>query len=87
MDSLGTVFRGAIPITMFDRGETERIFGEVRVGEPKLVMKGKEPECVLMSPQKYLELISEIESLRDTVAAVEKPGTASLMASREKSVN
>ncbi len=63
MDSLGTVFRGVIPISVFDRGQAERIFSEVKVGEPKLVMKDNEPECVLMSPQKYIELMNKIEAL------------------------
>lgn len=60
--SVLNVMKSIVPITRFNKGEASRIFEEVQVGGPKIVMKNNRPACVLMSPEKYeslMEMLSD----------------------------
>ena len=50
-----------IPITRFNRGEANKIFDEVAVAGYKIVVKNNAPACVLISPEKYKEMVEMIE--------------------------
>lgn len=60
--SISSVMKSIVPITRFNKGEASRIFEEVQIGGPKIVMKNNRPACVLMSPEKYeslMEMLSD----------------------------
>jgi len=50
-----------IPITRFNRGEAGKIFDEVRESGCKVVMKNNAPACVLLTPERYKEMMEIIE--------------------------
>ena len=53
-----------IPITMFDQGCDETIFEEIRsYASEKVIIKNDLPECVIMSPKRYEELMEKIEQI------------------------
>lgn len=60
--SISSVMKSIVPITRFNKGEASRIFEEVQISGPKIVMKNNRPACVLMSPEKYeslMEMLSD----------------------------
>ena len=57
-----TVMRSIVPITRFNRGEASKIFDEVESSGMKIVVKNNKPACVLLSPERYdeiMELLSD----------------------------
>ena len=46
-----------VPVTRFNRGEAKKIFEEVALEGPKIVMKNNTPLCVLISPDDYSRLL------------------------------
>ena len=64
--------RDTIPITQFNRGLAGKIFSEVRKSGAKVVMKNNTAECVLLSPEQYMELIEEINDARLLTVANER---------------
>ena len=60
--------RGAIentvPISMFNKGLAGKIFSDVRSRGAKVVMKNNAPECVLLSPDAYIQLMDEVNDAR-----------------------
>ena len=50
-----------VPITRFNRGEANKIFDEVRETGCKVVVKNNAPACVLLTPERYQEMIEMIE--------------------------
>ena len=57
-----TIMRSIVPITRFNRGEANKIFDEVESSGMKIVVKNNKPACVLLSPQRYdeiMELLSD----------------------------
>ncbi len=63
-----TTLRGAIEntisITHFNRGLAGKIFEDVKRSGAKVVMKNNAAECVLLSPQEYIQLMDEVEDAR-----------------------
>ena len=53
-----------IPITRFNKGEASKIFDEVRSSGCKIVIKNNKPACVLISPDKYREMMDELEDVK-----------------------
>ena len=56
------VMRSIVPITRFNRGEASKIFDEVESSGMKIVVKNNKPACVLLSPERYdeiMELLSD----------------------------
>ena len=70
--SLTGAIRDTIPITQFNRGMAGKIFSEVRKSGAKVVMKNNTAECVLLSPEQYMELIEEINDARLLTVANER---------------
>ncbi|MGI5077238.1 type II toxin-antitoxin system Phd/YefM family antitoxin [Treponema maltophilum] len=60
-----------VPISRFNKGEANKIFGEVKAGGIRIVMKNNVPECVLISPNDYQNMIEEYENAL-LLAAAEK---------------
>ena len=72
MSSLVNAIKNTVPITQFNRGYAGKIFEDVRQQGAKVVMKNNAPECVLMSPEEYLDLMEELENARLCVMAQER---------------
>ncbi|MGI0518463.1 type II toxin-antitoxin system Phd/YefM family antitoxin [Treponema denticola] len=66
MNTLRTVdlLDSIIPISRFNKGEANKIFSEVKKNGVRIVVKNNVPECVLISPKDYQQMIEEYE---DTV--------------------
>ncbi len=64
MSSLVNAIQNTVPITQFNRGYAGKIFEDVKKQGAKVVMKNNMPECVLMSPEEYLDLMEELENAR-----------------------
>ena len=50
-----------VPISRFNKGEANKIFDEVRETGCKIVVKNNAPACVLLTPEKYQEMLEAIE--------------------------
>lgn len=50
-----------VPISRFNKGEAGKIFEEVDECGMKVVVKNNKPACVLLSPEKYEELMEMLE--------------------------
>ena len=73
MDAIISTMNHLVSVSAFNKGAAGAIFSSVKQsGEPKLVLRRNEPECVLISPKEYAKLIEEIEDLRDYRLATER---------------
>ena len=59
--SVGNAMDAIIPITRFNRGEANKIFDEVKEAGCKVVVKNNAPTCVLLTPEKFKEMVDAIE--------------------------
>ena len=59
--SIGNVLHALVPISRFNKGEANKIFDEVNLSGFKIVVKNNKPACVLLSAEKYEELMGNIE--------------------------
>ena len=50
-----------IPIARFNKGEANKIFDEVKESGCKIVVKNNAPACVLLTPEKYQEMLEMLE--------------------------
>ena len=65
MDAIVSTMNHLVSVSAFNKGAAGAIFSSVKQsGEPKLVLRRNEPECVLISPKEYAKLIEEIEDLK-----------------------
>ncbi|MCL2088637.1 MAG: type II toxin-antitoxin system Phd/YefM family antitoxin [Oscillospiraceae bacterium] len=62
--TVGNLLDSLIPITRFNRGEANKIFDEVRETGCKVVVKNNAPTCVLLTPERYREMVDELEEAR-----------------------
>ena len=63
---VSNIFRGnlldaLIPISRFNKGEANKIFDEVRLSGYKVVVKNNVPTCVLLTPERYQEMVELID--------------------------
>lgn len=72
MNLFRNVLDNMIPISLFNRGQAGKIFEEVKKSGAKIVIKNNEPECILMSPAEYKEMLERFEDERDYAIAVER---------------
>ena len=72
MDSIAKAITNIIPITLFNKGKAGQIFEEVKKSGSKLVVKNNVAECVLVSPEKYVEMVEEIEDMKLRLLALER---------------
>jgi len=78
MDSIVNTINNLISISDFNKGEAGKIFSSVKsTNQPKIVLRRNEPECVLLSPKSYADLMNELEDLRDYKLAVERMASSS----------
>ena len=61
---VSNVLDALVPITRFNRGEANRIFDELRETGYKVVVKNNTPTCVLLTPERYREMMEQIENYR-----------------------
>ena len=59
--SVSNVLNAIVPISRFNRGEANKIFDEVSQNGFKIVVKNNNPTCVLLTPERYEELVSAAE--------------------------
>lgn len=73
MDAIVRTMNHLVSVSDFNKGAAGAIFSSVKkTGEPKLVLRRNEPECILISPKEYTKLIEELEDLRDYKLASER---------------
>jgi PHD/YefM family antitoxin component YafN of YafNO toxin-antitoxin module len=61
--SVGNILDALIPITRFNKGEANKIFEEVKESGCKIVVKNNAPACVLLTPEKYQEIMEMLEDM------------------------
>lgn len=69
MDFVKQISNKTVSISDFNRGLAGRIFDDVKSNGSKVVLKNNTPECVLISPDEYSELIDELEDAKDLMLA------------------
>ena len=60
-----------VPISRFNRGEAGKIFDEVNASGVKVVVKNNKPACVLITPEKYEQMMKELNIKEDELKDVE----------------
>lgn len=61
-----------VPISRFNKGEATKIFTEVKETGTKYVFKNNLPECVLLSPEMYDQMIENIIDMELYIEALER---------------
>lgn len=74
--TLGSILNTYIPISRFNKGEASKIFDEVHSDGTKIVMKNNKPACVLITPEKYEEIMEMVEDYRLYLEAEKRTGSA-----------
>lgn len=64
MINLTSAIRDTVSITQFNRGLAGKIFEDVKRSGAKVVMKNNAAECVLLSPEEYMQLMDEVNDAR-----------------------
>ena len=59
--SLSNALDAVVPITRFNRGEASKIFDELKESGCKVVVKNNIPACVMLTPERYKEMVDMIE--------------------------
>lgn len=72
MESVLSVIRNTVPISLFNRGYAGKIFEDVKSSGAKVVMKNNVAECVLLSPDAYARLMDELNDARLLALANER---------------
>lgn len=60
--SVRSIINSIIPISRFNKGEASKIFNEVSRNGAKIVVKNNKPACVLITPERYDEMMEIIEN-------------------------
>lgn len=55
------ILNSIIPVSRFNKGEASKIFNEVKNDGIRIVVKNNVPECVLISPIEYQEMVEKYE--------------------------
>ena len=79
MANIASAIRNTIPISLFNRGLAGKIFEEVKQCGAKVVMKNNTAECVLLSPDEYIQLIDEVNDARLLTMATERMANTILL--------
>ena len=59
--SVSSMLDALVPISRFNKGEANKIFDELKQSGCKIVVKNNAPACVLLTPEKYQELLEMLE--------------------------
>ena len=70
--TVDNVLNSIVPISRFNKGEAGKIFDEVKSGGFKIVVKNNVPTCVLITPEKYQELMEKVEDYNLLTVAVKR---------------
>lgn len=76
MNFVKEISNKTVSISEFNRGLAGRIFDDVKINGAKVVLKNNSPECVLISPQEYTDIIDQLEDLKDLMVANERLSSA-----------
>ena len=60
--SVSDILNAIVPISRFNKGEANKIFDEVNSSGFKIVVKNNKPTCVLITPERYGEMMETIEN-------------------------
>ena len=55
------IMRSMVPVSRFNKGEASKIFDEVAKSGIRIAVKNNKPACVMLSPERYEELLEMIE--------------------------
>ena len=72
MKSIKSIIENTVSISMFNKGLAGKIFDEVKISGAKVVMKNNSAECVLLSPNEYVNLIDRLNTMRAVSVACER---------------
>ncbi|MCC8017985.1 MAG: type II toxin-antitoxin system Phd/YefM family antitoxin [Lachnospiraceae bacterium] len=72
MNNVVSAINNTIPITLFNKGAAGKIFDEVKKTGAKVVMKNNIAECVLISPEDYVEMVDELNDAKLLTMATER---------------
>ena len=72
MNSVMSAIENTISISLFNRGLAGKIFSDVRRTGAKVVMKNNAPECVLLSPEEYVQLMDAVNDAKLLTLAAER---------------
>lgn len=72
MNPIRGAIENTIPISLFNKGLAGKIFEDVRQCGAKVVMKNNAAECVLLSPEQYVQLLDEVNDARLLALATER---------------
>lgn len=61
-----------VPISSFNKGGAAKIFEEVKKSGTKYVFKNNLPECVLISPERYDQLLERLFDMELYIEAMER---------------
>ena len=70
--SVSAMLDALIPISRFNKGEANKIFEELKESGCKIVVKNNVPACVLLTPEKYQEMLEALEDKYLSVLAEER---------------
>ena len=70
--TVNNVLNSIVPISRFNKGEAGKIFNEVKNDGFKIVVKNNVPTCVLITPEKYQELMEKVEDYNLLTVAVKR---------------
>jgi len=62
--SIKSMLNAIVPISRFNKGEASKIFDEVNLTGAKIVVKNNKPACVLITPEKYEDMMEAIENYK-----------------------
>lgn len=69
MNSIRSAIENTVSISLFNKGLAGKIFEEVKMCGAKVVMKNNSAECVLLSPNEYLQLLDELNEAKSLAEA------------------
>ncbi|MCC8140931.1 MAG: type II toxin-antitoxin system Phd/YefM family antitoxin [Lachnospiraceae bacterium] len=72
MGNVLSAIEKTVPVSLFNRGMAGKIFEDVKRTGAKVVMKNNVAECVLLSPEEYVQMINEINDARLLETALER---------------
>lgn len=62
--NIANLLKSTVSISLFNKGLAGKIFDDVKKNGTKIVIKNNVPECILISPEDYLNLIEKIEDAK-----------------------
>ncbi|MDO4280264.1 MAG: type II toxin-antitoxin system Phd/YefM family antitoxin [Peptococcaceae bacterium] len=72
MSTVRSAIENTVAITQFNKGQAGKIFADVKKSGAKVVMKNNQPECVLLSPEDYIQLLDDLNDAQLLALAAER---------------